>query len=68
MDMKETNIILVYEGSTTVIGNNRLVNLTSVAGKFLEILRAEITKYMGNCALIKVTNVTSEGIRFTWQG
>lgn len=68
MDMKETNIILVYERSTTVIGNNRLVNLTSVSGKFLEILRAEITKYMGNCALIKVTNVASEGIRFIWQG
>lgn len=68
MDTKETNIILVYERSTTVIGNNRLVNLTSVAGEFLEILRAEITKYMGKCALIKVTNVPSEGIRFIWQG
>lgn len=62
--MKGTNIILVYERSTTVTGNNRLVNFTSVAGKFLEILRAEITKYIGKCALIKVTNVPSEGMRF----
>lgn len=68
MDTKETNIILVHERSTTVIGNNRLVNLTSVAGKFLEILRAEITKYMEKCALIKVTSVPSEGIPFIWQG
>lgn len=66
MDMKETNIILVYERSTTVTGNNRLLNLTLVAGKFLEILRAQITKYTGNCALIKVTNVASEGIHFIW--
>lgn len=64
MDMKETSVFLVYEGSTRVTGNNRLVNFTSVAGKLLEILRAETTKYMGKCALIKVTNVPSEGICF----
>lgn len=68
MDTKEANIILVYERSATVIGNNRLVNLTAVAGRLLEILRAEITKYMGKCALIKVINVPSEGTLFIWQG
>lgn len=66
MDTKEANIILVYERSTTVTGNNRLVNLTSVAGRLLEILRAEITKYMGKCALIKVINVPSERTLFIW--
>lgn len=66
MDTKEANIILVYERSTTVIGNNRLVNLTSVAGRLLEILRAEITKYMGKCPLIKVINVPSERTLFMW--
>lgn len=68
MDTKETNIILVSERSSMVIGNNGLVNWTSVAGKFSEILRAEITKYVGKCALIKVTNVPSEGISLVWPG
>lgn len=45
MDTKETSIILVYKRSNTVIGNNSLLNLTLVAAKFLEILRAQITKY-----------------------
>lgn len=45
MDTKETSIILVCERSNTVIGNNSLLNLTLVAAKFLEILRAQITKY-----------------------
>lgn len=53
MDVKETNIILVYERSTTVRGNNMPVHLTSVAGKLLEILRAEVTEYMGKCVLMK---------------
>lgn len=44
MDTKETSIILVYEKSSMVIGNKGLLNWTSVAVKFLEILRAEITK------------------------
>lgn len=66
MDTKETSIILVCERSNTVIGNNSLLNLTLVAVKFLEILRAQITKYARNCGLIKVTNVASEGTHFIW--
>lgn len=53
MDTKETSIILVYERSTEVIGDNSLLNLTLVADKLLEILRAQITKNTRNYALIK---------------
>lgn len=65
MDTKETNIILVSERSSVVVGNNGLVNWTSVAGKVLETQSWD-HKICGEVCFDK--KLPSEGISLVQKG